>query len=101
MRAARYPSVPAARRPSCLLLLSMAIEGGIDRALDDSVLMETRRGNDIAGDLRGVAQLDTLGGVDLAIDTAADDDLARGDMRLGHSLPRPRSGGSRLAGSCR
>src|SRR5690348_132950 len=38
--------------------------------------------DDIAGDLRGVTQLNALGGVNLAIDAAADNDLAGGDLRL-------------------
>src|ERR1700760_2883647 len=68
----------------CLLLL-LDSDGGreVHGALDDCVLMDDEaRGDDVAGDLRGVAQLDALRGVDLAIDAAADDNFARGDVRL-------------------
>src|SRR6185437_3542389 len=68
------------------LLLLLHGDGGreIDGALDDSILMDDQaRRNDVAGNLRGVAKLDALGGVNLAIDAAADDDLARGDLGLG------------------
>src|ERR1700724_1480395 len=46
---------------------------------------QTRRG-DVAGDLRGVTQLDALGGDDLAVHPAGDHDLAGADLGLGITI---------------
>src|SRR3954468_14715909 len=66
-----------------LLLLDGDRGGEVDGTLDDRILMNNEaRGDDVAGDLRGVAQLDALGGVNLPFDPAADNDFACADVRL-------------------
>ena len=84
-----------------LLLLDGDRRREIDGALDDGILVDDEaRRDDVAGDLRGVAQLDALGGVNLPFHPAADND-SRALCATAHSLLRPRSGGSRSSGFCR